>query len=290
VKEYIEKPFVSIIMPTYNRVDYLGQAINSVKSQSYENWELIVVDDCSDDGTWQALESHSYSDSRIRCYKTNGQSGSPVAPRNIAFDYSNAKLGDLVAFLDSDDYWYKWKLENQVKAMLDGSLLNAISYHDMMMLYESKFSSEESRKEQWSRTASPYSGDCFSRLLRKNFIPTSSVLVRYTILKKYWPMDGSLSINHDWDLWLKIAHEHEVQYVNEVLGCLTIPYGDSVVKNRHMRRTECRTVVRRWKPHVDSVWYRRILLYYYLMEVIDSLPNWAQKTIRKWWYAQDRYK
>jgi len=288
VGENIKKPLVHIIMPTYNRVDYVGQAINAVKNQSYKNWKLYIVDDCSIDGTWQVLASHSHTDNRIQCFRTGRQSGSPVEPRNIAFENIVANEGDLVAFLDSDDYWHQWKLDTQIASMID-PVVN-LSYHDMMIIYETKFSSEESRTEQWSRTATPYEGDCFRLLLRKNFIPTSSVIARYGALKHYWPMDSRLLINHDWDLWLKIAAKFPIKYVNEVLGCLSVPYGESVIKDRHRRRAECRTVVRRWKPHVDSIWYRRILLYYYLMEVIDVLPQWLQKFIRKWWYSQDKYK
>lgn len=102
---------VSIIMPSYNTERYIADSINSVLAQTYENWELIIVDDCSTDDTEQILGS--YTDPRIRFLQNEKNSGAAVS-RN--YGLREAK-GRWIAFLDSDDTWHPEKLEKQVRFM-----------------------------------------------------------------------------------------------------------------------------------------------------------------------------
>lgn len=101
---------VSIIMPSYNTAKYISAAIESILNQTYENWELIIVDDCSTDNTDEILTEYAKKDSRIRYYKNEKNSGAAVA-RNRALRQAKGKW---VAFLDSDDLWEKDKLEKQI--------------------------------------------------------------------------------------------------------------------------------------------------------------------------------
>lgn len=107
-------PVVSIITPCYNAESYLSHTIESVLNQSFKDWEMIIVDDCSTDNSQQIIERYSAEDSRIKYFKTDTPSGSPSLPRNIGLD--NAK-GKYIAFLDADDLWYPDKLEKQLKFM-----------------------------------------------------------------------------------------------------------------------------------------------------------------------------
>ena len=102
---------VSIIMPAYNTGKYIKDSIDSVLAQTYENWELIIVDDCSTDDTEQILGS--YTDPRIRFLQNEKNSGAAVS-RN--YGLREAK-GRWIAFLDSDDTWHPEKLEKQVRFM-----------------------------------------------------------------------------------------------------------------------------------------------------------------------------
>ena len=105
---------VSIIMPSYNTGSFIKESIDSVIKQSYSNWELIIVDDCSTDNTDQIV--HSYrNEQRIRYYKNDKNSGAAVS-RNKALQ---AARGKWIAFLDSDDLWESTKLEKQVGFMMD---------------------------------------------------------------------------------------------------------------------------------------------------------------------------
>ena len=103
---------VSIITPCYNAGSYLSHTIESVLIQSYKDWEMIIVDDCSKDNTRQIIEEYASKDSRIKYLKTDTPSGSPSLPRNIGIE--NAK-GKYIAFLDADDLWLPYKLEKQIQ-------------------------------------------------------------------------------------------------------------------------------------------------------------------------------
>lgn len=102
---------VSIIMPSYNTANFIGATIGSVLIQTYKNWELLIVDDCSTDNTDEIVSR--YDDERIIYLKNAKNSGAAIS-RNIALE--NAK-GKWIAFLDSDDLWYPTKLEEQIKFM-----------------------------------------------------------------------------------------------------------------------------------------------------------------------------
>ena len=104
----MEKELVSIIMPSYNTGKFIEETINSVINQTYNNWELIIVDDCSNDNTDEIVKS--IKDSRIVYLKNEKNSGAAVS-RNKAL--KEAK-GRWIAFLDSDDLWKREKLEKQI--------------------------------------------------------------------------------------------------------------------------------------------------------------------------------
>lgn len=102
---------VSIIMPVHNAATYLEEAISSVISQSYKNWELIIVDDASEDSSLEIARKMAAQDSRIRVLVNDTPTGYPATPRNVAID---AAKGRYIAFLDSDDSWLPGKLEQQL--------------------------------------------------------------------------------------------------------------------------------------------------------------------------------
>lgn len=107
---------VSVIMPVYNAEMFLNQSIQSVISQTYQNWELLVVDDCSSDNSAILIHQFETNDKRIKYLKTERPSGTPTLPRNIGI--KKAK-GRYIAFLDSDDIWLPNKLEEQLPLFKD---------------------------------------------------------------------------------------------------------------------------------------------------------------------------
>lgn len=107
-------PTVSVITPCYNGAKYLSDCIESVLSQTYEDWEMLIIDDCSTDNSVEIIREYSHRDHRIKCITNNKASGSPAIPRNIGIE--NA-LGRYIAFLDCDDLWHTAKLEEQLKVI-----------------------------------------------------------------------------------------------------------------------------------------------------------------------------
>jgi teichuronic acid biosynthesis glycosyltransferase TuaG len=113
---------VSVITPSYNAEKYLSKTINSVLAQTLLNWEMLIVDDCSQDNSSQLIEQYLNRDERIKLIRLNKNSGAAVA-RNVAIEKSR---GRYIAFLDSDDRWLPDKLEKQVKFMQERDV--AFSY------------------------------------------------------------------------------------------------------------------------------------------------------------------
>ena len=115
---------VSIVMPSYNTAKYIADSIQSVINQTYSNWELLIVDDCSTDNTEEIVAS--FNDERIRFIKKDKNSGAADS-RNVAL---RAAVGKWIAFLDSDDTWEREKLEKQIRFMENGN------YHFSYTRYE----------------------------------------------------------------------------------------------------------------------------------------------------------
>ena len=103
---------ISIVTPCYNADAYIAETINSVLAQTYKDWEMIIVDDCSTDQSSTIIHEFTKIDHRIKYFKTSEPSGSPTKPRNIGIQNSK---GRYIAFLDSDDLWLPEKLEEQMK-------------------------------------------------------------------------------------------------------------------------------------------------------------------------------
>lgn len=113
---------VSIIMPSWNTADFIRESINSVLAQTYTNWELLIVDDCSTDNTDEVVAS--YKDERIKYFKNEKNSGAALT-RNKALREAQ---GEWIAFLDSDDLWIPEKLEKMISFMTENKY--AFAYHE----------------------------------------------------------------------------------------------------------------------------------------------------------------
>lgn len=124
----VDEKLVSIITPTYNCAEFIAATINSVLAQTYKNWEMIIVDDCSSDNTSAIVEKYTKSDSRIRYHVLETNSGAAVA-RTTAMQLAT---GSYMAFLDSDDIWHPQKLEKQMNWMLEnGHAFSCTSYEQI---------------------------------------------------------------------------------------------------------------------------------------------------------------
>ena len=123
--DILTKDLVSIIMPAYNAEDYISEAISCLQNQTYDFWELVVVDDCSTDGTSAIIKKIAESDERIKYHVLESNSGAAVA-RNVAIENAS---GEFLAFLDSDDLWETNKLEKQIKFMQESDFSFTCTYY-----------------------------------------------------------------------------------------------------------------------------------------------------------------
>lgn len=118
---------MSIITPCYNAERFIAQAIESVLAQTYTDWEMLIVDDCSKDNSASIISKYEEKDCRIKYFKTDKPSGTPALPRNIAIENAT---GRYIAFLDSDDLWLPEKLEQQIPLFENESVAVVFSNYE----------------------------------------------------------------------------------------------------------------------------------------------------------------
>lgn len=194
---------VSVVMPAYNAEAYIEAAVRSVLRQTWTDFELIVVDDVSQDATAEIVEQLAEEDSRIILLRNPKNSG-VSASRNSGVAHAN---GEWIAFLDSDDLWREDKLEKQL-ALLEQHLDAVLSYT------ASAFMDEDGREYSYVMEAEPET--TYKTLLRKNLLSCSSVMVRRDVMLRH-PMGGD-GMHEDYAAWLQILRETRYAYgLNEPL-------------------------------------------------------------------------
>lgn len=190
-----ERPLVSIIIPAYNVEPYINCALDSVVGQTYNEWEIIAVDDGSTDGTLRLLKEYLKKDPRIHIYELGINSG-PAVARN--FGIREAK-GKYIAFMDADDWWYPTKLEEQISFMLSKG-------------YEFTFTAFEYTDNDLNVTGISHKPSRISYfgILRGNNIGTPGVVFDVEALgKMYMPQ---MRMSEDWALWISIIKKTGAAY------------------------------------------------------------------------------
>ncbi len=204
---------VSIVIPTYNRSEELKRALESILSQTYKNWEVIVVDNNSTDGTDAMMES--LNDQRIRLLKINNN-GVIAASRNLGIDASS---GEWIAFLDSDDWWYSNKLE---KVMCYCSSGHDVCYHDLKIMSSQRKLSLYQKKMSGYQVKKPVFNDLIQL---GNALSNSSVVVRAALIKQIGGLceDRKLIASEDYECWIRLSKlTNKFKYIPETLGCYWI--------------------------------------------------------------------
>jgi len=206
-------PEITVIIRTYNRVDKLKKAIESVIEQTFSNFELIIIDNYSIDSTEELIAN--YDDKRIRYfkYKNNG-----VISASLNFGLEKSR-GRYIAILDSDDFWYRDKLKISLEALEKGF---DFVYHDLKINYSKKFIIFKSQIARSRRLGNNLYTDL---LINGNGINNSSVVIRKDILDK---IGGFYQNNYiigasDYMTWLCLSKAtQKFQRINQILGCISI--------------------------------------------------------------------
>ena len=197
------KPDISVIIPTYNYCQYVTEAIRSVQSQSFQDWECLVIDDGSTDNTRQIVADISASDPRVRYFYQSNKGLS--AARNTGIKES---VGGFLQFLDSDDLLEPRKLELQVGFMLDHPDVDIV-YGDMRYFPNDKprerLFSLKRANQPWMPKISGRGKKIVKQLLNDNMMVVNCPLLRRKVIDATGLFDEGLNANEDWDYWLRCA-------------------------------------------------------------------------------------
>ena len=196
-------PFISIVIPSYNRASFLEKNIPKLLALEYDNYEIIVVDDGSNDNTSQVFERIT-STKLHYYYKTNEER---AAARNYGVDKAN---GTYITFLDSDDILYPDSLRNMANALAEKD------YPDFMhMGYEIGTPDAISRTIRGLKDSDPFI------LVKGNPLSCMGIVVKRTVfLQHRFNEDRKLSASEDWELWMRIVAHHGIRTDDRVIGKL----------------------------------------------------------------------
>ena len=195
-----EAGLVSIIMPSYNTASFIEETIQSVLNQTYTNWELIIVDDCSTDNTDEVLEN--IKDSRIRYFKNDKNSGAAVS-RNKALREAR---GQWIAYLDSDDLWMPEKLEKQIHFMETNGYAFSYTNYEEIDVNGNKTGVSITGPKKITKTG--MFNYCWPGCLTVMFDANKIGLIQIEDIKK----------NNDYAMWLKVCRKADCFLLDETLG------------------------------------------------------------------------
>ena len=197
---------ISVVIPTFNRISLVARAIDSVLKQSLNPYEIIVVDDGSDDGTSEMIQN-KYKSIKLIQQQNNGVS----AARNNGIKHAK---GDWIALLDSDDEWTEKKLENQVDRLIKTPEYDFCHTNEIWIRNGVRVNQRKKHEK--------YGGYIFDKCLDICRISPSSVLFRKNILDHVGWFDDQLPVCEDYDLWLRITAEYRILFIDDPL---IIKYG-----------------------------------------------------------------
>lgn len=251
---------VTIVTPVYNSSDFIIETIESVQSQTFSDWEMILVDDCSSDDSVNIIKSYSQNDSRITLIKLEKNAGAAVA-RNRAIE--NAK-GRFIAFLDSDDLWKPNKLEAQINFMQENRFSITFSKYDVM----------DEQGNLMNSIGVPSKVN-YSDLLKTNYIGCLTVIYDTSFFGKvYMPL---IRRRQDYALWLLLLKKVDYAYgLNISLAKYRLRKG-SISSNKAVASMFTWRVYREVEKLslIKSVYY---FIHYFMQAILRrKLPSLARK-------------
>jgi glycosyltransferase involved in cell wall biosynthesis len=276
-QESVKNPLVSVMMPAYNAAAYIKLAIDSLLAQSYPCWELIVIDDGSQDNTPKVLAG--YNDPRIKIFhqENNGESSA----RNAALSRIN---GELLAFLDADDGFLPGHLESTVAFLGSHQEYDGV-YTDGYYINENG----ERLKFLSSRRRGPFQGDIFDEMVRASdvFGTPICVVLRSSLVHRFGlSFDTDIVIGPDWDFLVRYAEHARFGYLGE-LTCLYRIHSFNISnrtesQKRRSSLTICREKAIKAKRFGEcSLQTRSFVFYDLLVNLLDGEP--ARQTATTAW-------
>lgn len=235
------RPLVSIITPSYNSEGFIKETIESVLNQTYTNWEMIIIDDCSTDNSPEIIKEYMKIDSRIKYLKNKENSG-PAISRNLGLDNSK---GEYIAFLDSDDVWFKEKLQIQMEYIIKNK--TDILHNNYYFCDENGKIIKEVKNDYRLN---------YKKILKSNQIKTSFLIVKKEVLKNI----RFQNIKHeDYAFFLDFLRE------NNECFCISKPLGKYRINSTSVSSNKLRSAIWTWKIYRNYEKFNLIKASYYFI-------------------------
>lgn len=253
------QPLVSVVMPNHNNENFLREAIESIINQSYHNFEIIIVDDCSTDSSWQIIQEFANKDKRIKAFR-NEENMKIVRTRNKAFNEAS-KNSKYYAIFDSDDISMPERLEKQVEFLENNSDYAGVGSN----LYIIGEKSEYIGKRDYPSTYE----DIRRNILFYNPFPQPVMMIRKNIIDNMeitYSDAPEYEGARDYEMWFRIFDNYKLANLNEYL--LKYRVSTTQGKNRLLKRTLKSTI------NVQKMWmfnrkyFSLLFLFYYVIEYI----------------------
>ncbi|OUT08551.1 glycosyltransferase family 2 protein [Campylobacter concisus] len=246
---------VTIIMPSYNSEKFIVESVESVLAQTYSNWELIIVDDCSPDDSNKIITKYVDNDSRIKLIKLQKNSG-PAVARNTAIEAAN---GRYIAFLDSDDVWLPNKLETQINFMHDNDL--AFTYSSYRLVGEDN--------EHLGVFITKDKISYFDMLKTCSVGCLTAIYDTEKIGKQYMPL---ILKRQDYGLWLKI-----LKLIGETRGILE-PLATYRIRKNSVSSNKVKAAKYQWKIYreIEKLSFLKSL-YYFVFYAYNGVTKYKNK-------------
>lgn len=272
---------ISVIIPSYNRERSLERAVRGVLGQSYQNLELIIVDDCSTDSSCEIVEG--IDDPRVRLIRHEKNQGAGAA-RDTGI---HAAKSDLIAFQDSDDNWFPEKLDVQMRHFCDLSDDYVAVFHTKIIYGRSI--DAKGNKSYGVRHAScvpgpgqpPKSGDMSQAFLWGNFMGPPTVMLKKAAYFDAGGFDPRVKNNDDWDFNLRLSQKGKISFIDEPL-MLVYDSSDGISKNPLASAFSTIVIfskIKRRFPQSQALAVHAVTIHRYLM--MKGKPRSARRFVRK---------
>ncbi|MBM7409116.1 glycosyltransferase family 2 protein [Methanococcus maripaludis] len=255
-------PTVSVIMPNYNNEKYLPEAIESILNQTYENFEFIIIDDCSTDNSWKIIQKYAEKDNRIKAFR-NEKNLKIVKTRNKGFKLmsSNSKY---IAIFDSDDISMPERLEKQVAFLEKNPDYGLVGSHTLIIDENSEIIGYRKYETDFKKI--------IKNMLKKNQFAQPSVMIRKSAIYNVGFYDDEFEVCEDYDLWFKFAKNYKIINIDEFL--LKYRISNTQSKSTKLKKTLIYTLKVQKKWLFDKKFFNIFgLIYYGLEHLMYFLPS-----------------
>lgn len=269
-----KEPLISVIIPTYNRATLVKRALASALDQSYQNTEIIIIDDGSTDKTSDTIKN--FEDTRIKYYYCKKNSGGPTKPKNLGVKRSKGKY---IAFLDSDDYWLPQKLALQLSLFEKSkdpklAIVGSTALIDRGIGIKKQYRYDEIRK------------DFYQRILAGNFVLScSSLLIKKNLFKEVGFFNESLKVGEDWDFLIRVFQKgysfqalKQPSFIYKRHGANITKYS---LKNNKLAIMNAINVITNYQTDIlkgnNAIAMRRIGVYYAILGDLKKAKLWLKR-------------